>query len=90
MTMGMSKEMKSYYINVLAKTTEHKYKLNILIEDRKDFNRFMQLYKENRFIMEKSIVAMIKVKQDQYFNTYTKLMYAVELNKGEVIRLVFM
>lgn len=89
MTMEFNKEVKSYYINVLAKTTEHKYKLNILIEDRNDFNKFMKIYKENRFIMEKSIAAMIKVKQDQYFNTYTKLMYAVELNKGEVIRLVF-
>jgi hypothetical protein len=90
MTMEMSKEMKSYYINVLTSKTEERYKLMLLIEDRQDFNKFMQIYKENRFIMENSIAAMIKVKHDQYFNTYTKLMYAVELNKGEVIKLVFM
>jgi hypothetical protein len=90
MTMEMSKEMKTYYINVLTNKTEERYKLMLLIEDRQDFNKFMQIYKENRFIMEKSIAAMIKIKQDQYFNTYTKLMYAVELNKGEVIRLIFM
>jgi hypothetical protein len=90
MTMEMSKEMKSYYINVLTNKSEERYKLMLLIDDRQDFNRFMTIYKENRFIMENSIAAMIKIKHDQYFNTYTKLMYAVELNKGEVIRLVFM
>ncbi|MED1863279.1 hypothetical protein P4V41_07405 [Fictibacillus nanhaiensis] len=90
MTMEMNKEMKSYYINVLTTKTEERYKLMLLIEDRTDFNTFMQIYKENRFIMEKSIAAMIKLKHDQYFNTYTKLMYAIELNKGEAIKLVFM
>lgn len=88
--LEMNKEMKSYYINVLTTKTEERYKLMLLIEDRNDFNTFMKVYKENRFIMEKSIAAMIKLKHDQYFNTYTKLMYAIELNKGEVIKLVFM
>lgn len=84
-----NKLVLSYYMDVMRVEGMDRVRLNVLIEDRSDFNQFMRFYLLNGCKVREAVNKMRDYKHKLYFGTLERLEYAVELDRKEVMKLVF-